>query len=532
MRNQQGSSTSNRSSPSARTGFPLHQQEQQQQSQQYESQSFSTTKSYGASTSQSPPMPNRLIQLTQSPPIIPPAIERRGSRSSSPISPPPPPPMLLASMREKEDTRLDIADKLLAFRAVIDAPGPQHHHKQEQRSVIPLPYSIQTTSSSVSSSAQQHSHPLLVSDRETVNVSHAQQQQYTSTSSSAVGASRRYMRPLTATTSNSSSHMDPHSYSSSDSDSREGMEDQEAELFTQNHQYSQYGGLQDDQQTAGFHQKHHISPKHGPSSLPNKRNSHPDLSTSRAVSRRGSTSFSPPPAQEHHSAKRKRSNSQPTPGTEVKKKKSRADRDKQITNDPCVICGQLCPKRCYQAHHYLEEYKAVFPTYDGTLGKVCPGCYYKCYAYRQSRTRKGSVSSSASSASSSGSSHPLVAYQQAASGQWSSNSAPQASNLQQRTIPESGSHQPDLGVSQHVENAPKQDRSQMEEVQERSGQSVPSDDESHSKRATENLIRQLRSTLEEKELVIQFLRQEINTTRSRLDEVLAKQYSSPPNDTS
>lgn len=175
-----------------------------------------------------------------------------------------------------------------------------------------------------------------------------------------------------------------------------------------------------------------------------------------------------------------------------RKKKSRADRDKQMTTDPCVICKQFCPKRCYQAHHYLEDYKIVFPNYDGTLGKVCPGCYYKCYAYRQSRTRKQSIDKTGSNTN----------------GLLVSAAAPGTENkVFSTTVPRRKSI--------------KRERQTLEEnlvdMEVARPNISPSLEEPMTKKQKDEIIERLKAALEEKDIVIQFLRNEIAVTKEKLE---------------
>jgi hypothetical protein len=61
-------------------------------------------------------------------------------------------------------------------------------------------------------------------------------------------------------------------------------------------------------------------------------------------------------------------------------------------NRVCVVCKQQIPShRCYQSHYYTEDYKIVFPQFDGSNGKVCPTCYYKCYTFRMNKERNGGI---------------------------------------------------------------------------------------------------------------------------------------------
>lgn len=173
-----------------------------------------------------------------------------------------------------------------------------------------------------------------------------------------------------------------------------------------------------------------------------------------------------------------------------RKKKSRADRDKQMTTDPCVICKQFCPKRCYQAHHYLEDYKIVFPNYDGTLGKVCPGCYYKCYAYRQSRTRKQSIDKTATN-----------------------------NNGLLMNTAIAGTENKAFTTTAPRRKSIKRDRQSLEEnldMEMANPNISPTLEEPMTKKQKDEIIERLKAALEEKDIVIQFLRNEIAVTKEKL----------------
>jgi hypothetical protein len=168
----------------------------------------------------------------------------------------------------------------------------------------------------------------------------------------------------------------------------------------------------------------------------------------------------------------------------------------------CVICKSICTKRSYQSHYHLDDYKAVFPHYDGTLGKVCPACYSKRYWHRvakpKNQEKKKERRNSAAAAGS------------------TSKTRRSSRKRDSLYLSSSDSYYGNEEAMPFEHNSAKVAKLDNQE-------SVTAD---VSATLAVNEIGTLRAALEEKELFIIMLKRELDTTRRQLADVLSQKSSS------